>query len=58
VFFSRKLSKMQQKCSFTEIELLSIAEILKEFKKDAVGARHKSLHRSQKSHKRCPRTHL
>ena len=26
--------------------------------RDAVGARNKSLHRSQKSHKRCPRTHL
>jgi hypothetical protein len=31
-FFSRKLSKMQQKYSFTEIEFLAIVEILKEFK--------------------------
>ncbi len=31
-FFSRKLSKMQQKYSVTEIELLAIVEALKEFK--------------------------
>jgi hypothetical protein len=31
-FFSRKLSKMQQKYSATEIELLAIVETLKEFK--------------------------
>ncbi len=31
-FYSRKLSKMQQKCSVTEIELLAIVETLKEFK--------------------------
>jgi hypothetical protein len=31
-FFSRKLSKMQQKHSVTEIELLAIVETLKEFK--------------------------
>ncbi len=31
-FFSRKLSKMQQKYSITEIELLAIVETLKEFK--------------------------
>ncbi len=31
-FFSRKLSKTQQKYSVTEIELLAIVEILKEFK--------------------------
>jgi hypothetical protein len=31
-FFSRKLSKMQQKYSVTEIELLVIVETLKEFK--------------------------
>jgi hypothetical protein len=31
-FFSRKLSKMQQKYSFTDIELLAIVETLKEFK--------------------------
>jgi hypothetical protein len=32
VLFSRKLSKMQQKYSVTEIELLAIVETLKEFK--------------------------
>jgi hypothetical protein len=32
VFFSRKLSKMQQKYSVTEIELLAKVETLKEFK--------------------------
>jgi hypothetical protein len=32
VFFSRKLFKMQQKYSVTEIELLAIVETLKEFK--------------------------
>jgi hypothetical protein len=37
-FFSKKLSKTQQKYSVTEIELLAIMEILKEFKKKAVGA--------------------
>ncbi len=42
-FFSRKLSKMQQKYSVTEIELLAIVETLKEFK-GMLGARHKSLH--------------
>jgi hypothetical protein len=57
-FFTRKLSKMQQKYSVTEIELLAIVETLKEFKGMLWGARHKSLHRSQKSHKRFPRTHL
>ncbi len=31
-FFSRKLSKMQQKCKVTEIELLGIVETLKKFK--------------------------
>jgi hypothetical protein len=31
-FFSRKLFKMQQKYSVTEIELLAIMENLKEFK--------------------------
>ena len=31
-FFSRKVSKMQQKYSVTEIELLAIVETLKEFK--------------------------
>ncbi len=33
VFFSRKLSKMQQKYSVTDIELLAIVETLKEFKR-------------------------
>ena len=32
-FFSRKLSETQQKYSVTEIELLAIVEILKEFKR-------------------------
>jgi hypothetical protein len=32
VLFSRKLSKMQQKYSVTEIELLAIVETLKKFK--------------------------
>jgi hypothetical protein len=31
-FFSRKLSKMQQKYSVTEIELLNTVETIKEFK--------------------------
>jgi hypothetical protein len=31
-FFSRKLSKMQQKYSVTKIELLAIVEKLKDFK--------------------------
>ncbi len=31
-FFSRKLSKMQQKYSVAEIELLAMVETLKEFK--------------------------
>ena len=31
-FFSRKLSKTQRKYTVTELELLSIVEILKEFK--------------------------
>ncbi len=57
-FFSRKLSETQQKYSVTEIELLAIVETLKGVQRDAVGARHNSLHRSQKFHKRCPRTHL
>ncbi len=45
-FFSRKLSKTQQKYSVIEIELLAMGETLKEFKgkRDAVGARHQSLH--------------
>jgi hypothetical protein len=57
-FFSRKLSKMQQKYSVTEIELLTIVETLKEFKGMLWEQDIKSLHCSQKSHKRCPRTHL
>jgi hypothetical protein len=32
VFFSRKLSDAQRKCSVTKIELLAIVETLKEFK--------------------------
>jgi hypothetical protein len=36
-FFSRKLSKMQQKYSVMEIELLAIVETLKEFKEMVCG---------------------
>jgi hypothetical protein len=43
-FFSRKLSKTQQKYSVTEIELLVIVETLKEFKKMLWGQRHQRLH--------------
>jgi hypothetical protein len=43
VFFRRKLSKMQQKYSVAEIELLAIVETLKEFK-GMLWARHQSLH--------------
>jgi hypothetical protein len=32
VFYSRKLSKMQQKYSVTKFELLAIVETLKKFK--------------------------
>ena len=32
VFFSRKLSEVQQKYSVTEVDLLAIVETLKEFK--------------------------
>jgi hypothetical protein len=50
-FFSRKLSKMQEKYSVTEIELLAIVETLKEFKRMLWGqdikvySDHKSLTR-------------
>ncbi len=62
-FFSRKLSEAklseaQQKYSITEIELLAIVETLKEFKGMLWGQIYNGLHRSQKSHKRCPRTNL
>ncbi len=57
-FFSRKLSKTQQKYSVTEIELLAIVETLKEFKGMLWGQKYEGLHRSQKSHKRCPMTNL
>ena len=43
-FFSRKLSKVQQKYSVTEIELLAVVETLKRVQRDAVGAGHQSLH--------------
>jgi hypothetical protein len=43
-FFSRKLSKTQQKYSVTEIELLAIVDTLKEFIGILWGARHQSLH--------------
>jgi hypothetical protein len=57
-FFSRKLSKMQQKYSVTEIELLAIVETLKEFKGMLWGQDIKVYTDHKKSHKRCPRTHL
>jgi hypothetical protein len=56
-FFSRKLSKTQQKYSVTEIELLAIVETLKEFKGMLWGQDIK-VYTDHKSHKRCPRTHL
>ncbi len=43
-FFGRKLSKMQQKYSVTEIELLAIVKTLKEFKGMLWGQDIKSLH--------------
>jgi hypothetical protein len=43
-FISRELSETQQKYSVIEIELLAILEAVKEFKGDAVGTRHQSLH--------------
>jgi hypothetical protein len=56
-FFSRKLSKTQQKYSVTEIELLAIVETLKEFKGMLWGQDIK-VYTDHKSHKRCPITHL
>jgi hypothetical protein len=44
VFFSRILSKTQQKYSITKIELLAIVETLKEFNGNAVGAIYQGLH--------------
>ncbi len=52
-FFSRRLSKMQQKYSVTEIELLAIVETLKEFKGMLWG---QDINLTR--HKRCPRPHL
>ncbi len=43
-FFSRKLSKTQQKYSVTEIELLAIVETLKKFKGCCGGKTSKSTH--------------
>ncbi len=60
-FFSRKLSKMQQKYSVTEIELLAKVETLKEFKGMLWGQDIKVYTDHKKSHKRCPsspRTHI
>jgi hypothetical protein len=57
-FFSRKLSETQQRYSVTEIELLAIVEILKEFKGMLWGQDIKVYTDHKKSHKRCPRTHL
>jgi hypothetical protein len=36
-FFSRKLTKAQQRYSVTELELLSIVELLKDFKGMLLG---------------------
>ncbi len=57
-FFSRKLSKTQQKYSVTEIELLAIVETLKEFKGMMWGQDIKVHTDHKNSHKRCPRTHI
>ncbi len=57
-FFSRKLSKTQQKYSVTEIELLAIVETLQEFKGMLWGQEIKVYTDHKKSHKRCPRTPL
>ncbi len=43
-FCSWKLSDMQPKYSVTNIELLAIVETLKEFKRDAMGPKHKSVY--------------
>ncbi len=43
-FFNRKLFETQCKYSITKIELLAIVKTLKEFKKDAMGPKHKSVH--------------
>jgi hypothetical protein len=56
-FFSRKLSETQQKYSVTEIKLLAIVETLKEFN-GMMWRQDIKVYTSQKSHKRCPRTHL
>jgi hypothetical protein len=58
VFFSRELSKTQQKYSVPEIELLAIVETLKEFKGMLWGQDIKVYTDHKKSHKRCPRTHI
>jgi hypothetical protein len=51
-FFSRKLSKMQQKYSITKIELLTIVETLKEFKGMLWGQSIKIFTDYKKSHRR------
>ena len=38
-FYNRKLNKSQQNCAVGEKELLSIAEVLKEFKNMLLGQR-------------------
>jgi hypothetical protein len=57
-FFSRKLSKMQKKIQCHRNWTLGHSENTKGVQRNAVGAGHQSLHWSQKSHKRCPGTHL
>jgi hypothetical protein len=57
-FFGRQLSKMQQKYSVTEIDLLAIVKTLKVFKGMLWGQDIKVYTDHKKSHKRCPRTHL
>jgi hypothetical protein len=57
-FFSRKLSKTQQKSSVAEIKLLAIVETLKEFKGMLWGQNIIVYTDHKKSHKRCPGTNL
>jgi hypothetical protein len=45
VFFSRKVTEMQQHCSVTKVELLTIVETLKEFQVMLWGQNDKGLHR-------------
>ncbi len=56
-FFSRKLSKMQPKTVSQKLNPGHSGNT-KGVQRDAVGARHQSLHRSQKSNKRFSMPHL